>query len=121
MQLFWVNCEIVTFGSESVCPVQIRGHRMGGVSGLSVGKVVLASMVVLGYVGYCVCLVRVLRNGVTMVVEREEGTGMRMSLKRRTRFAERLGSGSARERREEVGVESVVIGMDVEKHAGHER
>lgn len=31
---------------------------MGGISGLSVGKVVLGFLVILGYIGYCVYLVR---------------------------------------------------------------
>ena len=47
MEIFIVNCEIV--GGTEACPVQIRGHRMGGVSGLSIGKVVLGGVVMIGY------------------------------------------------------------------------
>ncbi|KAK5094713.1 hypothetical protein LTR24_003413 [Lithohypha guttulata] len=120
MQMFWINCEIATFGgspgAEQICPVQIRGHRMGGVSELSVGKVVLGFVVLIGYLGYCVYLVRFVgvfslgRKGVGL----GSGSGGRMTgFRRRARFAS-ASLGTVREvegeRDAERGdAESVVI------------
>lgn len=94
MQLFTLNCEISTFGNggEGVCPVQIRGHRMGGISELSVGKVCLGFAVVCAYAGYCWYLVRrigVGKGGMGGVHGGNgNGAGRRMSsFKRRARFA----------------------------------
>lgn len=120
MQMFWLNCEITLFSasSEDVCPVQIRGHRMGGVSELSIGKVALAFVVILGYAGYCVYLVRWVS---VFGSKRADGAVTRTaSFRRRARFARRAGGHAAaatsgQERNVDGGVETVVIGIDVEK------
>lgn len=134
MQMFWLNCEIATFGglpaAERVCPVQIRGHRMGGVSELSVGKVVLGFVVVAGYIGYCAYLVRVVG-----VFEGRRGAGLGLGLglgrpgagsrsngrmagsRRRARFAS-ANLGTVKEveaERERDDVESVVIVVEDDK------
>jgi len=121
MQAFWVNCEIGTVGggsAEQVCPVQIRGHRMGGVSELSVAKVVLGFVVVLGYLAYCAYLVRWVgvfagRAGVgsTSGVVGGEGGSRMSSFRRRARFASREGDQDTRR----GDVESVIIGVEMEK------
>lgn len=115
IQFFWLNCEIVSFGrrGQDVCPVQIRGHRMGGVSELSVGKVVLAFAVMLGYGCYCFYLVR--RVGVLKKVP--VAGGRTASFRRRARFA----SGSTMQRDDGDDVESVVIGIEVEKEDSSRR
>ncbi|KAJ9653250.1 hypothetical protein H2198_007553 [Neophaeococcomyces mojaviensis] len=119
MQLFWTNCEINPFlgpaadKGEAVCPVQIRGHRMGGVSQLSVGKVVLGWIVVAVYVSYCAYLY--LRVGVfnskRRVVDLSAGNKM-SSFRRRARFERGEPEETEAGRK---SVESVVIGIDIEK------
>lgn len=118
--MFWVNCEVRAFGgggAEGVCPVQIRGHRMGGVSELSVAKVVLGGLVVLAYVGYCGYLVKVVgvfskrKSSLGCV---SNGAGGRMaSFGRRARFAR--GRGGRAEMVEGGDVESVVVVIEGKK------
>lgn len=107
IQFFWLNCEIVPFGKQGqdVCPIQIQGHRMGGISELSVGKVVLGFLVMAGYVFYCFYLVG--RVGVFKKVPVVGGRAA--SFRRRARFA------SGEEEQKDSDVESVVIGIDIEK------
>lgn len=123
MQSFWLNCEITTFGdvsAEQVCPIQIRGHRMGGVSELSVVKVVLGFVVVLGYAGYALYLVKAVgvfaRKSSSLGPVRlvsESGNGSRMgSFRRRARFARGGGVDTDGKKGD---VESVVIAIEVDK------
>lgn len=111
MQLFTLNCEIITFGNggEGVCPVQIRGHRMGGISELSVGKVCLGFAVVLGYAVYCWYLVS--KVGISKELQGGGDGGNRSgrrigSFKRRARFA--LGESGKGDRLGDVESVSVV-------------
>lgn len=118
MELFWANCEIALFSpsSEGVCPIQIRGHRMGGVSELSIGKVSLSFVVILAYIGYCFYLVKIVSVFSSKRATQEQRvSGIRMaSFGRRARFA---GRDRAQESVPEMSgsVETVVIGIDVEK------
>lgn len=118
MQMFWMNCEVATFGGntggEQVCPVQIRGHRMGGVSELSIGKVVLGFVVILGYAGYCLYLVKqvgVFSSKSSMLSQTASGSRM-SSFRRRARFASRTGSDE--DQRGDVESVVIAIGMDKE-------
>ncbi|KAK5096836.1 hypothetical protein LTS08_007326 [Lithohypha guttulata] len=115
MEFFWMNCEIIPFSAhnaEAVCPIQIRGHRMGGISELSVGKIVLGFAIMLGYAYYCIYLVR--RVGVFNKIP-ISGAGSRVSsFRRRARFAK--GQDTLGEDSRMDDVESVVIVIDAEKH-----
>ena len=89
---------------------------MGGVSELSIGKVVLGFAVVFAYAGYCLYLVR--RVGV--LSSKSNGNagitlgGTRVSnFRRRARFASQDGVEETSGGR--GGIESVVIGIDLDK------
>jgi hypothetical protein len=90
---------------------------MGGVSELSVAKVVLGFVIVVGYVAYCGYLVWWVgvfsgRAGLGQAGARARTGGRMSSFCRRARFArgERTDTELGR-----FDVESVVIGMDVGK------
>lgn len=128
-----MNCEITPFlgpkaaNGEGVCPVQIRGHRMRGVSGLSVARAAMGWVVVLVYIIYAAYLV----GWVGIRVQKSSSSigGKMSSFRRRAKYernsscdghgdVEEVDFGGRRTSRERKDVESVVIVIDVEKACG---
>lgn len=97
LNIVWLNCEVVKFGGDKMCPIQIRGHNMAGVDEVALAKDVLAWVlmgVYIGYLGWLVWKGRIFKNDLGTVSTR------------RARFAEKTVKDDG-----ESGDE-IVIGAD---------
>ncbi|ETN46890.1 uncharacterized protein HMPREF1541_01079 [Cyphellophora europaea CBS 101466] len=95
----WIHCEMPAPSltqSMQMCPPSVRGHFMYGIHELTIAKVVLAWLIVLGLLLHALCILKNLRDirmyggeglgihhgAVRMVLQMEEGARVQKGLRR---------------------------------------